>query len=148
MAKIQGLRITMDRRPEVLKAMKEQVEQGLAAIGLEAEKYAKGDCPVDTGRLRNSITYVTSKHQGTPNEGGFERKGGGTPDSAKPEDYTPLAKPDKDDLSMYLGTNVEYAEAVEFRDMTHQTGKAHFLRDAVADHKDQYKEIMRAALNR
>lgn len=39
-------------------ALPEQIEQALIAIGLTAETYAKRDCPVDTGRLRNSITHA------------------------------------------------------------------------------------------
>lgn len=35
-----------------------RIEQALIAIGLTAETYAKRDCPVDTGRLRNSITHA------------------------------------------------------------------------------------------
>ena len=38
-------------------ALEEQIEQALIAIGLTAETYAKDGCPVDTGRLRNSITH-------------------------------------------------------------------------------------------
>ena len=38
-------------------ALEEQIEQALIAIGLTAETYAKEGCPVDTGRLRNSITH-------------------------------------------------------------------------------------------
>ena len=45
-----------DNSGEVLNALSEQIEQALIAIGLTAESYAKQDCPVDTGRLRNSIT--------------------------------------------------------------------------------------------
>lgn len=45
-----------DNSDEFLKALPEQIEQALIAIGLTAESYAKADCPVDTGRLRNSIT--------------------------------------------------------------------------------------------
>lgn len=45
-----------DNSDEFLKALPEQIEQALTAIGLTAESYAKKDCPVDTGRLRNSIT--------------------------------------------------------------------------------------------
>lgn len=45
-----------DNSGEFLKALPEQIEQALIAIGLTAESYAKKDCPVDTGRLRNSIT--------------------------------------------------------------------------------------------
>jgi HK97 gp10 family phage protein len=45
-----------DNSGEFLDALPEQIEQALTAIGLTAESYAKRDCPVDTGRLRNSIT--------------------------------------------------------------------------------------------
>lgn len=33
--------------------------RALEMIGLVAERYAKMKCPVDTGRLRNSITHET-----------------------------------------------------------------------------------------
>lgn len=42
---------------EFLDAMPEQIEQALIAIGMMAETHAKEECPVDTGRLRNSITH-------------------------------------------------------------------------------------------
>ena len=38
-------------------ALPKQIEQALIAIGMTAETYAKQECPVDTGRLRNSITH-------------------------------------------------------------------------------------------
>ena len=41
-----------------LNALPEQIDAALTAIGLTAESYAKELCPVDTGRLRNSITNV------------------------------------------------------------------------------------------
>lgn len=37
-------------------SLKGQIAIGLSAIGHEAEGYAKDECPVDTGRLRNSIS--------------------------------------------------------------------------------------------
>ena len=42
---------------EFLDARPEQIEQALIAIGMTAETHAKEYCPVDTGRLRNSITH-------------------------------------------------------------------------------------------
>lgn len=49
---------------EFLDAIPEQIEQALIAIGMTAETYAKQLCPVDTGRLRNSITHeVDMKEQ-------------------------------------------------------------------------------------
>lgn len=50
-------------REDNLEAIAEAIDQALATaleeIGLVAEGYAKRACPVDTGRLRNSITHVT-----------------------------------------------------------------------------------------
>jgi len=53
-----------DNSGEFLKEMPQKLERAMIAIGLTAESYAKQDCPVDTGRLRNSITHaVESKEQ-------------------------------------------------------------------------------------
>lgn len=46
----------IDNSKEVLAAFQKQVVLALKAVGVTAEGYAKEDCPVDTGRLRNSIT--------------------------------------------------------------------------------------------
>lgn len=92
-------------------AFAQQVQNGLEAIGMTAERYAKIDTPVDTGRLRNSISH------------------------------------DHDNKSVVIGTNVEYAPIIELKEMAHSTGKAHFLRDAAAQHGDEYKRIMKASLN-
>ena len=37
------------------------VLRGLEACGMTAETYAKQDCPVDTGRLRNSIAHAVNE---------------------------------------------------------------------------------------
>lgn len=48
-----------DHTPEVEAAIVRGIEKGLEMCGLKAEAYAKMICPVDTGRLRNSITHDT-----------------------------------------------------------------------------------------
>ena len=116
-----------DMTPEVLAAMKEQVEKGLIAIGSEAEGYAKDDAPVDTGRLRNSICWATS----TEHASGDGRD-------------QPLATPEEG--TVYIGTNVEYAESQEYGEYKHKVGRPHFLRDAATGHDAYYKGIMEAAL--
>lgn len=50
-------KITVDNRDKVLEATHEQVEKALEAIGLQAEGYVAMLTPVDTGRLRDSITH-------------------------------------------------------------------------------------------
>ena len=52
---------TKDNTKEVLSALEKAIERGLEAIGLAAEGYAKEETPVDTGRLRNSISHATDK---------------------------------------------------------------------------------------
>lgn len=48
-----------DKSDKVLHLFDGAVARGLDAIGATAERHAKKDCPVDTGRLRNSITFST-----------------------------------------------------------------------------------------
>ncbi len=83
------------------------IEAALEAIGMTAERHAKADTPVDTGRLRASISHAV----------------------------------DADEKAAYIGTNVEYAIYVELKDSKHKVGQAHFLRDAAANHADEYKRI-------
>ncbi len=49
------IRIT-DNSGLVGEELEQAVERALTRIGLQAETYAKRECPVDTGNLRNSIT--------------------------------------------------------------------------------------------
>lgn len=48
--------VITDNSGKVLDALEKQIEVALTAIGLAAETHAKEYCPVDTGRLRNSIS--------------------------------------------------------------------------------------------
>ena len=48
-----------DNTDEVLAALEMVKKRGLEAIGLTAEGHAKKETPVDTGRLRNSISHAT-----------------------------------------------------------------------------------------
>ena len=117
----------IDHSPEVIQEMKEQVEKAMKAIGVDAERYAKQESPVDTSRLKNSIAWATSKDKAS---GGGRDKPHGSPE----------------ELSVYIGSNVKYAIYVEYGDYSYKVGKKHFLRDAMANHVEHYKEILEAAL--
>ena len=119
-----------------MRAFDEQVANALEAIGIEAETFAKKNCPVDTGRLRNSITHASKTHSGYTHS--YED------DEHNPYSYGVGSVGRKGEV--YIGTNVEYAEAIETRDTSHKVGKAHFLRDAATQHGDRYEAIMKAAL--
>lgn len=53
------LEIRADNRREVAEAIDKAVAAALEEMGLACEGYAKLACPVDTGRLRSSITHIT-----------------------------------------------------------------------------------------
>lgn len=125
-----------DNSKEVLDELKKRVAQGLNAIGVTAEKHAKANCPVDTGRLRNSITYAITGGQGNANAEA------GAP--ALPKDYKKQTEPKENEV--IVGTNVEYAPRQELFDMSHKVGKAHFIRDSLSTHGDDFKKLMEAAL--
>jgi HK97 gp10 family phage protein len=127
-----------DRSPEVRRALEKALELGLETIGMVAETHAKEAITrqgaVDTGRLRNSITYAVKKREGEivayrDDEGaGYEQAIG----------YG--VKKDE----VYIGTNVEYAPYVELG--TRKMRARPFLKPAATEHNDEYKQIMEATL--
>lgn len=123
---------------EVKKELLSRKEIVLEALGIEAQGNAIDEIThmeaVDTGRLRNSITWVTSTGQGKANTQGGE--------AAKPEDYKPNGEPDDD--KVYIGTNVEYAPYIELG--TVKMAARPFLKNAVMNHQKRYKEIVRDGL--
>lgn len=120
------------------KAKDEAVARALDAIGKTAERHAKERCPVDTGRLRNSITYATEQYSG---QGSYtDDHGNGFSDA------TARATPEKN--AVYIGSNVEYAARQETGNYNHESGAAHFLRDAAATHGDEYKRIAEIQLKK
>lgn len=52
------LQVQEDNAREIAEAIATQTAAALETVGLLAEGYAKKKCPVDTGRLRNSITHT------------------------------------------------------------------------------------------
>ena len=120
----------IDNSKQFSEAMMKNISNALWAIGATAEGYAKDNCPVDTGRLRNSITHAT-----------IDRHNSGT-SPAESEDYATHGSPDE--FTVVIGTNVEYAPYIEAG--SSKTSAHHMLRDACQNHTDEYKAIAEAAL--
>ena len=133
-----AIEIVNDHTEEILEAMREQVQDALIVIGETAEGYAKEDTPVDTGRLRNSITYATKDFGGVAVYSDDQGNNFYDGDSL----HTP------EENTLYMGTNVEYGVYVEYGSYNHKVGKPHFIRDAMSTHGEEYKEILRASLDR
>ena len=120
----------VDNSDEVRDKFEQAVERALTKCGIIAEGYAKFECPVDTGRLRGSIVYATSRSQSK----------GQSP--AEPDDYIPMGTPEEN--KVYIGTNVEYAVSVE---LGTQRQRAHpYLRPAIENHILEYKRAIEEEL--
>lgn len=52
------LEVRENNSEQIANAIHKAVASALEEIGLAAERFAKRACPVDTGRLRNSITHA------------------------------------------------------------------------------------------
>ena len=119
---------------EVLTELDNAKDRALTTIGLLAERHAKEYCPVDTGRLRNSITFATSKTQGEANKSPKKH--------AEPADYEMHGKPQKD--TVVLGTNVGYAPYIEMGGS--EKAPNGFLKPAIMNHMDEYRKAAESAL--
>ena len=126
-----------DNTDEVLSALERAKIRGLTAIGMTAEGHAKKKITqakaVDTGRLRNSITFaVSGESANISSYSGDHGEEGGS--------YSETAPNDKE-KAVYIGTGVEYAIGIE-TGSHRKAGGVHFLQDAAANHSDEYKHIM------
>lgn len=129
---------------EFMQEVDRMIPTMLKAIGEEVEGYAKEDCPVDTGLLHNSITYAIDGE--TPNITDYSadhpKTAGGEIQKGSYSGEVP-AETEPDTRSVYVGSNVKYAEAVELRDgVYHKVGKAHFIRDAFQNNRDEIKDLI------
>ena len=120
-------------------------ERALTIIGMKAESYAKAMAPVDTGNLRNSITYALGGQ--SANAGKYQNNEG-----AETGQYQGSAPGDKTgQKTLYVGTNVHYAPYVE---LGHHTKKGifvepkSFLRPAMEGHTDEYMEVVEDQLSK
>ena len=126
-----------DNTDEVLSALEKAKIRGLTAIGMTAEGHAKKKITqakaVDTGRLRNSITFaISGESANISSYSGDHGEEGGT--------YSGTAPNDKE-KAVYIGTGVEYAAGIE-TGSHRKAGGVHFLQDAASNHSDEYKQLM------
>lgn len=135
MAKVVDVKMESNKA-EVLAASKEQIFAWLEAIGEDAAGTAAKFAPVDTGRLKNSISSVVSEDEqavyvGTNVEyaiyhefgtGKYAEGGGGR--------ATPWMFQDKDGNWHW----------------THGVPAKHFLQFGCTAHQDQYKQMLEAKL--
>lgn len=150
---IPSVKLTVNNIEEAKKIMHKRILVALEASGLFAERKAKEKCPVDTGRLRNSITHVVS---GDPERSysfsadytskfltGENRALSKEEKEMDNKTYI-IPKTDENLETLWVGTNVFYAPYVEagvLEDGTYRKPKP-FLVPALTEHKNEYKAII------
>ena len=148
-----------DNSKEVIEAKNNAVEKALEMIGLKAEGYAKLKCPVDTGLLRNSITYAVSgkspalgnyhasmgsnRIKSGKNAGKRYSSGSSKAGSVGYGSYSGTIGNAKEE-AVYIGTNVEYAPYVEMG--TQRTKAQPFIKPAATEHSEEYIRIAKSCL--
>lgn len=148
---------------QILSQANSAIMKALNMCGLQMERYAKLACPVDTGRLRNSITHASSGDSPRTyrytitrrsrydsasynNRGQLRRVTLGAQAVEGGRDNIP-AVPDKP-YTVYVGTNVSYAPYIEMGTVINGRHRAPrpFLKPAVSDHVQTYQAIIRNCL--
>ena len=137
-----------DNREEVKQALEEAIYTALEAVGMQAEgdvkKTIRDENIVDTGLLRNSITYAVIGHPTNINsyQSGNKNRAGkaiavkaGTYDSGAIDDGSGQKK-------VFIGTNVEYAPYVEYGTSINPTPRP-FLLSTLQKNSQTYIKMLR-----
>lgn len=101
----------------VMQKTNDSINRALEMIGIEAEKFAKALCPV-----------------GTPESTGIAGYMGGTLRNSIAHQVV------MQETAVYVGTNVKYAPYVELG--TSKMAKRPYLKPAIEDHIEHYKQII------
>ena len=122
---IQGTQEVLTNINNVIKVVSKSTEQALVEIGERGVNYLKFETPVDTGHLRQSMSYTVDSKVYRPL---------GTQDNVNPTN-------EKD--ALYIGTNVVYARSVEY--LAKNGSKGYMLR-AYKRTKEVAEQIMQKVI--
>lgn len=138
-----------DHSPEVLAAVKRTLHAALLGCGLQAVRNAnieieKSPERVDTGLLKNSITYamggeapmISSYRADNPSK---YSNSGKIPSGS----YSGTAP--NEENTVFVGTNVEYG--IYVHEGTRRMTANRFLRNAIQGHESDYENIVKTAFN-
>lgn len=139
MAKME-FKITADHSADVIKELNRKIDVALTKCGIVAENYAVLEIEnkprrVDTGLLRNSITYAL--HGKGANKSSYHAD-----DNSKSGSYSGTTDDSRN--AVYIGSNVEYAQYVH--EGTRRMTANRFLQKAVENYQGEYKDIIKTEL--
>ena len=135
--------IRNDHSAEVMRKVQEALYDALDLCGQQAVRNAAINLEhdprrVDTGLLRNSITYAHSGESPAISSYKGNNASRFNPDGPIPSGSYSGTAPNEGE-TVYIGTNVEYG--IYVHEGTQHMSPNHFLRDAVQGHEDEYAAI-------
>lgn len=143
-----------DNTKEVIEAKNEAVKRALYAVGIHLEGEAKEELEntprrIDTGLLRNSITFALSgEAPQIKTYSGDKPSSYGNSTEVPSGSYSGTAPNDpKDEQAVYIGTNVEYAIYVH-EGVQQRMEPNRFLRNAVEKNQSQIKDYIERELKK
>ena len=129
---------------DVEKAMKKAARM----VGGVIAGHAQDRCPTDTGLLRNSITFAIGGE--APNIQSYtsnSKNKNGELIEPKEGHYDGRADADsKGEVTVYVGTNVQYAPYQELGAPNANVDAHPFLRPAFEEHRDEIERIVTSCL--
>ena len=142
-----GFTIHNDNIDKTIDEVHEDLSIALENVGIVAERYAVEEIEnnprrVDTGLLRNSITYALGGSSADKSSYRADNPKQGRPSSGSYSGTMPGKKWE----SVSLGSNLEYAAAVHFGSSTLQPPNP-FIYKAFNNHMDEYKNIIKDELS-
>jgi HK97 gp10 family phage protein len=125
-------------------ATEKALQRAARMIGGTVEGHAKELCPVDTGLLRNSITFAIGGQAPNISEYQSNQRQGEETVTGK---YEGTAPQDEDgQITVYVGTNVQYAPYQELGAPNINLPARPYLRPAMENFRDEIHQILEQQL--
>lgn len=131
----------------VERVTEEAMRKAARMIGGSVEGHAKELCPVDTGLLRNSITFALGGQEPQITEYKSDHDPTGKREEVKGKYEGQAPEDEKGQVSVYVGTNVEYAPYQELGAPNINLNAKPYLRPAMENNQQEIHQIIEKCFN-
>lgn len=148
--RIEGIVDIKDNSAFFIAAVEAAAEVALDAAGMQAatlcaRELQRSPSRIDTGLLKNSITWAVGGKPAAISSYSADRASKTTGKMPPSGSYSGVAYADTDKTrSVYIGTNVEYA--IYVHEGTKHMAPNHFLKNGISKNRGELSEIMKRTL--